>query len=58
MTNRRLVAALPVACALAMTHGLNAQAIQRALYVSALTDTGAPVADLASSARTTSPARC
>lgn len=48
MTNRRLfAAALSVACALAMTHGLNAQAIQRALYVSALTEAGAPVADLA-----------
>jgi von Willebrand factor type A domain-containing protein len=48
MTNRRLVvAALTVAaCALALTHRLDAQAIQRALYVSALTDAGAPVADL------------
>ena len=49
MTNRRLVAALSVASALAMAHGLHAQAIQRALYVSALTDAGAPVADLAPS---------
>jgi hypothetical protein len=48
MTNRRLfAAALSVACALAMTHSLDAQAIQRALYVSALTEAGAPVADLA-----------
>jgi hypothetical protein len=48
MTNRRLfVAALSVAaCALAWSHTLNAQAIQRALYVSVLTDAGAPVADL------------
>jgi hypothetical protein len=48
MTKRRLcVAALTVlACALAWTHALDAQAIQRALYVSALTDAGAPVADL------------
>jgi von Willebrand factor type A domain len=49
MTTRRLFAALSVACALAMTHSLNAQAIQRALYVSALTDAGAPVDSLAPS---------
>ena len=50
MTNRRLfVAALSVAsCALAWTGTLNAQAIQRALYVSALNDAGAPVPDLGS----------
>ena len=50
MTNRRLfVAALSVAsCALAWTGTLHAQAIQRALYVSALNDAGAPVPDLGS----------
>ena len=48
MPNRRLsAAALSVAaCALAWTATLNAQAIQRALYVSALNDAGAPIADL------------
>jgi VWFA-related protein len=48
MTNRRLfVAALTMAaCAFAATHRLDAQASQRALYVSALDDAGAPVADL------------
>jgi hypothetical protein len=48
MTNRRVfVAALSAAaCALAWTHTLDAQAIQRALYVTALNDAGAPVADL------------
>src|SRR5471030_637691 len=48
MTNRRLfVAALAVAaCALAWTGTLDAQAIQRAMYVSALDATGAPVPDL------------
>ena len=35
-----------VACAVAARHTLDAQAIQRALYVSALTDAGAPAADL------------
>ena len=49
MTNRRLfVAALSVAAAaLAGAGALHAQAIQRALYVSALTDAGAPLPDLA-----------
>jgi hypothetical protein len=48
MTYRRLfIAALTVAaCALVWTNALDAQAIQRAMYVSALTDAGAPVADL------------
>ena len=48
MANRRLfVAALSVvACGLAWTHAVDAQAIQRAMYVSALADAGAPVADL------------
>ncbi len=48
MPNRRLsAAALSVAaCALAWTATLNAQAIQRALHVSALNDAGAPIADL------------
>jgi hypothetical protein len=48
MTNRRLavVALSVVACALAWTHTVDAQAIQRALYVSALNEAGAPVADL------------
>jgi hypothetical protein len=50
MTNRRLsAAALSVACALALAHVLNAQAKPRALYVSALTEAGVPVADLAPS---------
>ena len=48
MTDRRLgvVALSIVACALAWSHAVDAQAIQRALYVSALDATGAPVADL------------
>jgi len=48
MTNRRLfVAALSVAaCAFAWTRALDAQTIQRALYVTALNDAGAPVANL------------
>ena len=48
MGNRRLgVAALSlVAGALAWTHTLDAQTNQRALYVSALTEAGAPAADL------------
>jgi von Willebrand factor type A domain len=48
MTNRRLfVAALSVAaCALAWTGRLEAQAIQRAMYVSAVNEAGAPVPDL------------
>ena len=48
MANRRLlIAALSViACALAWTHAVDAQAIQRAMYVSALNDAGAPVPDL------------
>jgi hypothetical protein len=49
-TRRRLAAALSIAaCTLAMTHAVDAQAIQRALYVSALNEAGAPVADLAPS---------
>jgi hypothetical protein len=48
MTNRRVfVAALSIAgCALAWSGTLDAQAIQRAMYVSALTDAGAPIPDL------------
>jgi hypothetical protein len=48
MTNRRLfVAACSMAaCAVAATHPLDAQTRQRAMYVSALTDAGAPAADL------------
>lgn len=48
MAKRRVfVAALSLAaCALAWTAALHAQAIQRALYVSALTDAGAPIPDL------------
>ena len=48
MTNRRLfVAALSVvAGALAGTLALDAQALQRAMYVSALNEAGAPVPDL------------
>jgi hypothetical protein len=48
MTNRRLfAAALAVAAgAFAGSQALQAQAIQRALYVSALNDAGAPVPDL------------
>ena len=48
MTNRRvLVAALCLlSCALAWPLSLGAQAIQRALYVSALNDAGKPVPDL------------
>jgi hypothetical protein len=48
MPNRRLfVAALSLAaCALAWSRTLDAQAIQRAIYVSAVNDAGAPVADL------------
>jgi len=48
MTNRGLfVAALSVAvCALAWPDTLDAQAIQRAMYVSALNEAGAPIPDL------------
>ena len=48
MTNRRLfVAALSIAaCALSWTGTLDAQAIQRAMYVSALNEAGAPIPDL------------
>jgi von Willebrand factor type A domain len=48
MTNRRLfVAALSVAAAaLAWSSTLDAQAIQRAMYVSALNEAGAPIPDL------------
>ena len=48
MTNRRVfVAALSItACALILSGTLNAQVIQRAMYVSALTDAGAPIPDL------------
>jgi hypothetical protein len=48
MTNRRVfVAALSIiACALMWSGSLNAQVIQRAMYVSALTDAGAPIPDL------------
>jgi len=48
MTNRRVfVAALSLAgCALMGSGTLDAQAIQRAMYVSALTDAGAPIPDL------------
>jgi hypothetical protein len=48
MTNRRLfVAALSVAaCALAWSRALDAQAIQRAMYVSAVNDAGAPIPNL------------
>ena len=48
MTNRRLfVAALSVvACALTWTGTLDAQAIRRAMYVSALNEAGAPIPDL------------
>jgi von Willebrand factor type A domain len=48
MTNRRVfVAALSLAgCALAWSGTLDAQAIQRAMYVSALTEAGAPIPDL------------
>jgi hypothetical protein len=48
MTNRRVfVAALSIAgCALGSSGTLDAQAIQRAMYVSALTDAGAPIPDL------------
>ena len=48
MTNRRpFVAVLAlVACALAGSGALRAQSIQRAMYVSAVNDAGAPVADL------------
>jgi von Willebrand factor type A domain len=48
MTNRRLfVAALSIAAvALVWSSALDAQAIQRAMYVSALNDAGAPIADL------------
>jgi len=46
-TRRLFVAALSVAaCALVATHRLDAQSSQRAMYVSALTDAGAPVPDL------------
>jgi hypothetical protein len=48
MTNRRLfVAALSVAaCAVVLSGTLDAQAIQRALYVSAINEAGAPIPDL------------
>jgi hypothetical protein len=48
MTNRRVfVAALSLAsCALLRSGTLDAQAIQRAMYVTALTDAGAPIPDL------------
>ncbi len=48
MINRRLfVAALSLAgCALALSGTLDAQAIRRAMYVTALTDAGAPIPDL------------
>ena len=48
MTNRRVfVAALSLAgCALVWSGTLDAQAIQRAMYVSALTEAGAPIPDL------------
>jgi hypothetical protein len=48
MSNRRaFVAALSIAgCALAWSGRVDAQAIQRAMYVSALTDDGAPIPDL------------
>jgi fructose-1,6-bisphosphatase/sedoheptulose 1,7-bisphosphatase-like protein len=48
MSNRRLfVAVLSVAaCALAWSGPLDAQAIQRAMYVSAVNDAGAPIPDL------------
>jgi hypothetical protein len=48
MTNRRVfVAALSItACALMWSGTLNAQVIQRAMYVSALTDAGAPIPGL------------
>ena len=48
MTNRRLfVAALSItACAATWPGSLAAQAIQRAMYVSALTEAGAPIPDL------------
>jgi hypothetical protein len=48
MSNRRLfVAALSAAaCALAWSGPLDAQAIQRAMYVSAVNDAGAPIPDL------------
>ena len=48
MTTRRLfVAALTVAgCALVLSRALDAQAIQRAMYVSAVNEAGAPVPDL------------
>jgi hypothetical protein len=51
MTNRRLfVAALSLAAAaLAWSSTLDAQAIQRAMYVSALNDAGAPIPDLGAS---------
>lgn len=48
MSNRRpgVVALSLLACALAWAHTLDAQTNQRALYVSALTEAGAPAADL------------
>ena len=48
MTNRRLFVAVlsMAACALSWSGPVTAQAIQRAMYVSALTDAGAPVPDL------------
>jgi len=48
MTNRRVfVAALSLAgCALMLSGTLDAQAIQRAMYVTALTEAGAPIPDL------------
>jgi hypothetical protein len=48
MTNRRLFVAViaVLACAIAGSVALRAQAIQRAMYVSALNEAGAPVPDL------------
>jgi VWFA-related protein len=48
MTNRRLLLAAVAltACAMAWSRSLDAQAIQRAMYVSALSDAGVPVPDL------------
>jgi hypothetical protein len=48
MTNRRLLAAAfsIAACALAWSSSLRAQPIQRAMYVSAVNDAGAPIPDL------------
>jgi von Willebrand factor type A domain len=48
MSNRRLFVAVvsAIVCALAWNGTLDAQAIQRAMYVSALNDAGAPIPDL------------